>query len=108
MKVYIDEFCKCHTENPDGAFREFEIPQFDGKCKTFIEGHRYCPEDESYVRDDGKVFYGEQLTVWKDYAELDAAQREYERQLLKELQENSIPVADLENAYREGVDSVYD
>ena len=54
------------------------------------------------------MFYGEQLTVWKDYAELDAAQREYERQLLKELQENSIPVADLENAYREGVDSVYD
>ena len=28
MKIYIDEFCKCHTENPDGAFREFEVPQF--------------------------------------------------------------------------------
>ena len=83
-KVYIDKFCKCHTDNPDGIFREFDIPKFDGKCKTFIEGHRYCPKGESYVRDDGEVFYGEQLTVWKDYSELDNAQREYERQLLAE------------------------
>jgi hypothetical protein len=54
------------------------------------------------------VFRGEMISPWRDYTELDIAQREYERQLLKELQENSIPVADLESAYREGVDSVYD
>lgn len=108
MKIYIDEFCKCHTENPDGAYREFVVPQFDGKCKTFIEGHLYCPEGESYIRDDGEVFHGEQLTVWKDYEELDNAQREYERQLLRELQENSIAIAELEEAYQKGVNSAYD
>ena len=107
MKIYIDEFCMCHTDNPNGAFREFEVPFFDGKCKTFIEGHRYCPEGESYVRNDGKVFYGEQITPWKDSAELYAAQREYERQLLAELQKNSIPISELEAAYQEGVNSAY-
>lgn len=84
MKIYIDSDCKCHTTNLDGTFREFEVPWFDGKCKTFIEGHRYCPEGESYVRDDGEVFYGEQITAWKPYSELDSAQREYERQLIAE------------------------
>ena len=87
MKIYIDESCKCHTENPDGSFREFEVPYFDGKCETFVEGHRYCPEGESYVREDGKVFYGEQITAWKSYSELDVVQREYERQLIKTYEE---------------------
>lgn len=87
MKIYIDTECKCHTTNPDGAFREVTLSEnaktfFSGKCKTFIEGYRYCPEGESYVREDGEVFYGEQITAWKPYSELDAAQREYERQML--------------------------
>lgn len=82
MKIYIDKECKCHTTNPDGAYREFDVPFFDGKCKAFIEGHRYCPEGESYIRDDGEVFHGECRTLWKPYSELDAAQREYERQKL--------------------------
>jgi hypothetical protein len=81
---------------------------FDGKCTAFVEGFRFVPSGETWTRSDGVVFHGEMIAPWKDYAELDIAQREYERQLLKELQENSIPVADLENAYREGVDSVYD
>lgn len=88
-KIYIDSECKCHTTNPDGSFREVTLSEkaqafFTNKCKTFIEGHRYCPEGESYTREDGKVFYGECAVPWKPYDELDAAQREYERQLLKE------------------------
>ena len=59
MKIYIDEEKKCHATNPEGTFREFELEFFDGKCQTFIEGHRYCPKDESYTRDDGEVFHGE-------------------------------------------------
>ena len=73
MKVYIDNECKCHTSNSDGSFREFEVDFFDGKCQTFIEGYRYCPKGESYVRDDGEVFYGKCIVPWKSYAELDAA-----------------------------------
>lgn len=82
MKVYIDAECKCHTSNPDGAFREFDVSHFDGKCDTFVEGYRYCPEGERYTREDGEVFYGECIVPWKNYDELDAAQRQYEQQLI--------------------------
>lgn len=84
MKIYIDNECKCHTTNPDGNFRAFDVPSFDGKCQTFIEGHRYCPADESYVRDDGEVFCGECKVPWKPYNELDEAQRAYEQQQIAE------------------------
>jgi hypothetical protein len=52
------------------------------------------------------VFYGECIALWKPYSELDAVQREYERQLLAELQTNSIAISELETAYQEGVNSV--
>lgn len=84
MKIYIDEECKCHTSNPYGKFRGFDVLKFDGKCQEYIEGCRYCPEDESYVRDDGEVFSGECIVPWKPLDELDSAQHEYERQQLAE------------------------
>lgn len=105
--IYIDSECKCHVTD-DGTMTAVETDFFDSRCDAFIEGYRFVPGGSSWTREDGVVFQGEMIAPWKDYAELDAAQREYERQLLKELQENSIPVADLENAYREGVNSVYD
>lgn len=86
MRVYIDEECKCHTTNPNGVYREFEVPFFDGKCQTFIEGFRYCPDGESYTREDGEVFRGECYTAWKPYSTLEAAQREYERVLIADMQ----------------------
>ena len=112
MTIYIDSEYRCHTTNPDGAFREVILSEsaktfFADKCTTFIEGYRLKPEDETWVRVDGEVFSGGQMiTPWKDFDELDSAQREYERQLLAELQENSISISDLEAAYQEGVNSV--
>lgn len=94
--IYVDSLSHCHRID-DGTMTAVETDFFIGKCDAWVEG--YC-----YDTSKGYV----QIYPWKDIAELDNAQREYERQLLKELQENSIPVADLENAYREGVDSVYD
>jgi hypothetical protein len=90
MKMYIDSEFKCHIANPNGVFREVVLSQiaeafFANKCTTFIEGYRLKPEDETWVREDGFVFSGgEMITPWKPYSELDAAQREYERQLLAE------------------------
>ena len=81
MKIYIDSDYKCHTTAADGL-REFDVPAFDGKCDTFIEGYRFVPAGESWTRSDGKVFAGEMIAPWKDYAELDAVQREYEREQL--------------------------
>lgn len=86
MKIYIDSDFKCHTVN-DGTMTAVETALFDGKCDIFIEGHRFVPSCESWTRDDGKTFIGEMKTPWKDYAELDSAQREYEKQLLSEYTE---------------------
>ena len=87
--IYIDSEYRCHTTNPDGVWREFDVPFFNDKCKTFIEGYRYIPDGEGWTRDDGAVCTG--MTPWKDYDELDAAQREYERELLADA-ENALAI----------------
>lgn len=84
MTIYIDLDCKCHVSNPDGAYREFEVSFFDGKCASYVEGFRYVPAGESWTRNDGVAFTGEMVASWKPDAELDAAQREHEKQLLAE------------------------
>lgn len=81
--IYIDSNFKCHTTN-DGTMEAVETAFFDGKCDTFVEGYRYIPSGESWTRSDGVVFTGEMIAPWKAYGELDAAQREYERQKLNE------------------------
>ena len=81
--IYIDHEFKCHVTN-DGTMTAVETAFFDGKCDAFIEGYRFVPSGESWTRSDGVVFHGEMVSPWKDYAELDSAQREYERQLLAE------------------------
>ena len=59
-----------------------ETDAFDGKCDAYIEGYRFVPYSETWTREDGVEFSGEMIAPWKDYNELDAAQREYERQQL--------------------------
>jgi hypothetical protein len=86
MKVYIDNDFKCHTVN-DGTMTAVEEEFFDGKCDAFIEGYRFVPEGETWTRSDGEVFRGEMISPWNDYAELDEAQREYEKQLIIEQNE---------------------
>lgn len=85
MKVYIDDDCECHVDN-DGTMTAVEDEFFDGKCDTFIEGYRLKPYGKRWVRSDGVVFDegAKMISPWKDYDELDAAQREYERKLLAE------------------------
>lgn len=77
MKIYIDSNYKCHVSD-DGTMREFDVSFFDGKCDTFIEGYRYVPSGERWVKPNGVFFRGEMISPWKDYNELDKAQKEYE------------------------------
>ena len=84
--IYLDSEFKCHVAD-DGAMTAVETDFFDGKCDFFIEGYRIIPSGESWTRSDGVVFYGEMVAPWKPYSELDAAQREYEKQLLSEYAE---------------------
>ena len=79
--IYIDSEFKCHVTN-DGTMTAVETDAFDGKCVAYIEGYRFVPDGETWTRSDGAVFHGEMIAPWQDYAELDNAQREYERQLL--------------------------
>ena len=93
--IYYDSDYKCHVTN-DGTMTAVETDFFDGMCDAVTEG--YC-----YDTSKGYV----QIYPWKPDTELDVIQRGYERQLLKELQENSIPISELEAAYQEGVNSAY-
>lgn len=93
--VYIDSEFKCHVTNSDGNYREVQIDFFDGKCQTLIEGYRFIPSGESWMRSDGKVFRGEMIAPWRDYSILAAAQAQYEADM-----------AELQAAYEEGVNSI--
>ena len=101
MKIYTDSNFHCHITNTDGTFREVETDFFNGKCQTYIEGFCY---------DDSKGYVA--IYPWKPYeAELDTAQREYEKQLLAEYEAalaESVPLSDLTAAYQEGVNAAYD
>ena len=79
MMIYIDSDFKCHTSAAEGL-TEIETDAFDGKCDAYIEGYRFIPSGQTWTRSDGVVFTGEMLAPWKPWAELDAAQREYERE----------------------------
>jgi len=81
--IYLDSDFKCRVAD-DGTARAVETEFFDGKCDAYIEGYRFVPAGESWTRSDGTVFSGEMIAPWKDFAELDKAQRAYERQLLRE------------------------
>lgn len=81
MKIYVDSNLHCHHVNPDGALREVETDFFeDGTCSAFIEGFCY---------DDSNGYTA--IYPWKNFNELDAAQREYERELLADA-ENALAI----------------
>ena len=82
-KIFIDSDYKCYVTD-DGTMTAIETPFFDGKCDAFIEGYRYVPNGEIWIREDGVSFEGEMITPWKDWNELNAKQRVYEKQLLAE------------------------
>lgn len=83
--IYIDSDFKCHVSD-DGTMTAVETDFFDGKCDAFIEGYRFVPSGKSWTRSDGIVFHGEMVASWKDYSELDSAQREHEKALIVDMQ----------------------
>lgn len=88
--IYLDSEFKCHITN-DGTMTAVETSFFDGKCDAFVEGYRFIPNGETWTREDGKMFNGEMVSPWKDYAELDNTQRMYEREKLADA-ENALAI----------------
>lgn len=84
MKIYIDSEFKCHA-TPGIGLTEAESAFFDGKAVEFVEGYRYVPAGQTWVRSDGVEFQGEMVAPWKPWAELDAAQRACERKQYNDL-----------------------
>lgn len=95
MKIYIDSDYRCHTSNPDGNLREFDVPFFDDKCFAFINGYRYVPSGETWTREDGEEFKGEMVAPAVDYEPLSIAQNQY-----------AIDMYEAALSYQEGVNSV--
>lgn len=87
--IYLDSEFRCHASD-DGAMTAFETSFFDGKCDAYIEGYRFVPPGESWTRSDGVEFTGEMVAPWKPYAELAAAQTQYEA--------DQAQIQDMENA----------
>lgn len=83
--IYIDSEYKCHTTD-DGTMRAITTDAFDGKCNSYIEGHRFVPAGESWTRADGKVFTGQMVSLCKEQSILDAYQEQYEA-MLPEIQD---------------------
>lgn len=101
MTIYIDNDYKCHVAD-DGTMTAVETDAFDGKCDAYIEGYRFVPAGEPWTREDGVEFSGEMIAPWKPWSELDAAQREYERQQLAQYESalSEIDVALLDTEYK--------
>lgn len=76
--VYLDTDFKCYVTSGEGR-TQVETDAFDSKGDAYIEGYRFIPSGQTWARADGVVFTGEMIAPWKPWAELDAAQREYER-----------------------------
>lgn len=77
--IYIDSEFKCYPSAAEGR-TQIETSAFDGKCDTYVEGYRFIPAGQTWTRADGVIFTGEMIAPWKPWAELDATQREYERE----------------------------
>lgn len=77
--IYIDANHHCYLSD-DGTMTAVETEFFDGKCDAFVEG--YCYE----TRGSGSAVY-----PWQPYSELDAAQRQYEREKLADA-ENALAI----------------
>ena len=75
--IYLDSDFKCHVID-NGTMISVETDFFDNKCDTFIEGYRFVPAGESWIRKDGVEFHGEMVAPHVDYTILAAYQQQYE------------------------------
>ncbi len=108
MTIYIDTDYKCHVTD-DGRMTAVETDAFDGMCTKYIEGYRFVPAGQTWTREDGVTFDGLMISPWRPWAELDAAQREYERQQLADMRAalaETLTADEITAAINEGVNSI--
>lgn len=102
MTIYIDVDFKCHVSD-DGTMRTVETEAFNGRCASFIEGYRYVPDGETWVRDDGVSFSGEMIAPWKPYEQLLTIQDAVDR---KDAERDAELAALIEEIYTEDLEVI--
>lgn len=79
--IYLDSEFRCSRSDPGGT-TQVTTDFFAGKCDKYVEGFRYVPEGETWVRPDGQQFRGLMIAPWEDLAILRAYQEQYEAMAL--------------------------
>lgn len=97
MTIYLDKDFKCHTSTADGL-TAIETEAFDGKCRQYIEGYRFVPTGETWIREDGQVFRGEMVAPWRNYELLVELQSIYEEEQSKATEEIAAIVEEVYNS----------
>ena len=105
MTIYIDSDYKCHV-SPGEGLTAMETDTFDGKCRQYIEGYRFVPADETWIREDGEVFHGEMIAPWRDFSILDELQSIYEEEQAKTTEEIAALVEEVYNSDMEVIENV--
>lgn len=96
MKIYIDSEYKCHVSQGEGM-TAVDTEFFDGKCRRFIEGYRFVPAGETWMREDGQAFAGGMIAPWRDYSILEELQSVYDEQQ-QTINEYEAALSDIEQA----------
>ena len=105
MIIYIDSDYKCHTSPGEGR-TAVETNAFDGKCRQYIEGYRFVPSGEIWVREDGQVFHGEMIAPWRDYGILSEFQEVAQEEQAKATEEIAAIVEEVYNSDMEVIENV--
>ena len=105
MTIYIDRDYKCHTSPADGL-TAVETDAFDGKCSQYIEGYRFVPIGETWVREDGESFNGKIVAPWRDYGILSEFQEVAQEEQAKATEEIAAIVEEVYNSDMEVIENV--
>ena len=105
MKIYIDSEYKCHVSQGEGMIA-VDTEFFDGKCRQFIEGYRFVPAGETWIREDGQAFAGGMVAPWRPYEILVELQAVYEEEQAKATAEIAAIVEEVYNSDMEVIENV--
>ena len=105
MTIYIDPDFRCHVSFGEGL-TAVETDAFEGKCRQFIEGYRFVPAGQSWVREDGEVFTGEMVAPCRNYEILAELQAVYEEEQDKATSEMAALIEEVYNSDMEVIENV--
>lgn len=92
--IYLNKEFECTVAEREDTVQSIDTNFFDGKCNAFIEGYRFVPEGQRWVRNDGVIFAGEMVTPFKDTAYLEAVQTAFE-ELSESITNTELAIAEL-------------